>query len=123
MAIENNDLAPGPWRLSGIPNYRNVEDANGAVVCSVAARPGGEMNALALAEAYHAVHTVRDALRVLTAYFDGDVPDISEASQVIDELASIVATIFGNANTPADNTIPARGSKRAKPQATGGTAP
>jgi len=114
MTTETIDLAPGPWRLSGAPNYRNVVDAGGAVVCSVAARPDGEANARALAEAYRAIQEARDALRVLTTYFDGDVPDISDASQVIDELASLLATVFGNANAPATDEPPPRGAKRAK---------
>ena len=114
MSTENTGLAPGPWRLTGAPSYRNVVDANGVVVCSVAARIGDEANARALAEVHRTNHAARDALRVLTAYFDGDGPDISDASQVIDELAALVAAVFGNANAPADDTTPPRAAKRVK---------
>ncbi len=115
------ELSPGPWRLAGAPNYRNVLDANGAAVCAVSARGpenGGpdaaEINARALAEAWRAVHAVRDALRTINAFTHGDRPAVGEIDQITDELAAIVAAVFGNANAPASVAPPSRGVLRTK---------
>lgn len=115
------ELSPGPWRLAGAPNYRNVLDAHGSAVCAVSARApenGGpdaaEINARALAEAWRAIHAVRDALRTINAFAHGDRPAAGVLDQVTDELAAIVAAVFGNANAPASVAPPARGVLRTK---------
>jgi hypothetical protein len=99
-ATDHLDLSPGPWRTTGAPNYQNVIDGNGAPVCSVAAGIYGETNARALAEARRAALAVRDALRVINDLVDGNRSGAGEINRIVDELASITVSVFGNETIP-----------------------
>ena len=127
MSIVNDSgpgLSPGPWRITGAPNYRNVVDANGRPVCAVVGDVNGEVNARALAEACRAAHAVCFALRVIGEFANGGSPAVDEVDQVMDELGAVAVAVFGTnpatraheASAPEDDVkpTPAPAARRAR---------
>ena len=88
-------LSPGPWRITGAPNYRNVVDANGRPVCAVVGGVNGEVNARVLAEAHRAAHAACGALRVIGELANGGRPAVGEVDRVMDELGAVAVAVFG----------------------------